>query len=254
MAAPASKRVTTSSSVSGCARWKSRSRPAGPSRRPITSTRSARRPGRTEAAARAAACSSSRACGRNACPSAVSRAPRAVRVNSRTPRSFSSAAMRLETACWVIDRSAAASWNWPASATATKVRTASRSTPTDLSRTTRGCGAPAGRLFDPRSAACLDLAGPLVVRDDGEGCVTWWQAVAGPAVRVAVGGVRGQHVRHLARVRRVPADRDPGAARRAGRGVGAGRRRAGGGRRGRGAARPVGGVPPQAAGDGRRWT
>jgi hypothetical protein len=30
----------------------------------------------------------------------VSRAPRAVRVKSRAPRSFSSAAMRLETACW----------------------------------------------------------------------------------------------------------------------------------------------------------
>ena len=42
-------------------------------------------------------------------------------------------------------------------------------------------------------------------------------AIAGAAVRVAVGGVRGQHVRHLARVRRVPADRDPRAARRAGR-------------------------------------
>jgi hypothetical protein len=56
----------------------------------------------------------SRACGRNACPSTVSWAPRAVRVNSRTRRSFSSAAMRLETACWVIDSSTAASENWPA--------------------------------------------------------------------------------------------------------------------------------------------
>ncbi len=54
------------------------------------------------------------------------RAPRAVRVNSRTPRLRSSAAMRLETACWVTASSAAASWNWPASAATTKVRTESR--------------------------------------------------------------------------------------------------------------------------------
>jgi DoxX-like family/Putative threonine/serine exporter len=33
-------------------------------------------------------------------------APRAVRVNNRTCRSFSRAAMRLETACWVIDSAA----------------------------------------------------------------------------------------------------------------------------------------------------
>ena len=50
-----------------------------------------------------------------------------VRVNSRTASSLSSAAMRLETACWVIASSAAASWKRPPSATATKVRTASRS-------------------------------------------------------------------------------------------------------------------------------
>ena len=75
------------------------------------------------------------------------------------------------------------------------------------------------------------------------------QAVAGPAVRLALGGVRGQRVRLGLRVRRVSPDRDPGAARRAGPGVGAERGRAGGGGRGRGAARPVGGVPPQAAGD-----
>ena len=71
--------VTTSSSVPGCARWKSRSRAAGASRRPITSTRSARRPGRTDAAARTSAWRRSRACGRNACPSMVSWAPRAAR-------------------------------------------------------------------------------------------------------------------------------------------------------------------------------
>ncbi|CAM5467399.1 hypothetical protein SGLAM104S_07589 [Streptomyces glaucescens] len=57
----------------------------------------------------------------------VSWAPRGVRVNSRTPRLRSSAAMRLETACWVTASSAAASWNCPASAAATKVRTVSRS-------------------------------------------------------------------------------------------------------------------------------
>ena len=51
---------------------------------------------------------------------------------TRTPRPRSSAAIRLETACWVSASSAAARWNWPASATATKVLTASRST-------TNGC-------------------------------------------------------------------------------------------------------------------
>ena len=59
----------------------------------------------------------------------VSWAPPAVRVNRRTPRSFSSAARRLETACWVIAEVAAASWNCPSSATATKVRTASKFMP-----------------------------------------------------------------------------------------------------------------------------
>src|SRR5580704_17745924 len=99
--------------------------------------RRARRPGRTDASARAATRRSSRACGRNAWPSMVSWTPRAVRVNRRTSRSFSSAAMRLEAACWVTDSAAAASANWPASAAATKVRTASISTrqtlPTQLS-------------------------------------------------------------------------------------------------------------------------
>jgi Major Facilitator Superfamily len=89
--------------------------------RPITSTRSALRPGCTDAAARSSACSSSRACGRNAWPWVVSWTPRAVRASNRTPRSFSSAAIRLDTACWVRDRSAAASENWPASVTATTV-------------------------------------------------------------------------------------------------------------------------------------
>lgn len=52
-----------------------------------------------------------------------------VRVNSRAPSSFSSAATRFDTACWVTASRSAASWNRPASATATKVRTASRSMP-----------------------------------------------------------------------------------------------------------------------------
>ncbi len=155
IAVSASKSVTTSSSVWGCAWWKPRSRAAGAIRLLITSTRSARRPGRTEETARSSACRSSRACGRNACPSTVSSAPRAVRVNSRTPRSFSSAAIRLETACWVIESSAAASENCPASLTATKVRTASRSTPTDPSPTTRRCGSPARRLFARQAPASL---------------------------------------------------------------------------------------------------
>ena len=68
---------------------------------------------------------------------------------------------------------------------------------------------------------------------------------------MAVGRVRGQRLRLGIRVRRVRADRDPGAARRARPGVGAGRGRAGRGRRGRGAARSVDRVPPQAAGDDR---
>ena len=59
--------------------------------------------------------------------------PRAVRVNSRTPSVLSSAATRLETACWVTDSSAAASWNRPVSAAAMKVRTASRSTSATIS-------------------------------------------------------------------------------------------------------------------------
>lgn len=68
---------------------------------------------------------------------------------------------------------------------------------------------------------------------------------------MALGVVCGQYVRHVARVRRFPFDRDPRAARRADRGVAAGRSWAGGGGGGGGAARPVGGVPPQAASDGR---
>ena len=70
-------RVTTSSSVPGCARWKSAQEQTGWGRAAARSrsTRSARRPGRTEAAARSAVWRRSRACGRNACPSMVSWAP-----------------------------------------------------------------------------------------------------------------------------------------------------------------------------------
>src|ERR1700677_3422393 len=119
--------------------------------------------------------------------------------------------------------SSAASENRPASVTATKVRTASRSTPTDPTGTTHGCGSPAGRLFAPPGRCWL-----------GSGHDR--QAVAGTAVRLALVGVRGQRVRIGVRVRRVSPDRDPGAARRAGRGVGPGRGRACGGSGGRGAA------------------
>jgi hypothetical protein len=94
----------------------------------MTSTRSGRRSGRTDANARSSARSSSRACGRNAWPSMVRWVPRAVRVRSRTPTAFSNAATRLDTACGVMSRSSAASANRPVSTTATKVRTASRST------------------------------------------------------------------------------------------------------------------------------
>jgi hypothetical protein len=88
-----------------------------------------------------------------------------------------------------------------------------------------------------RPATSLDIAG-----ED--------EAVAGAAIRVAVGSVRGQLVRDQPGVRGVPADRDRRAARRPGRGVGAGRGGPGRGGGGGGAARSVGGVPPQAAGDG----
>ena len=96
-----------------------------------------------------------------------------------------------------------------------------------------------------RRSGCL-LRGPAASLDiAGED-----EAVAGAAIRVAVGSVRGQLVRDQPGVRGVPADRDRRAARRPGRGVGAGRggpgRRGGGG----GTARSVGGVPPQAAGHG----
>ncbi len=165
-----SNSITTSRSISGCARWKPRSRPAAAPREAITSTRSGRRPVRTDATARSATRSSSRAWGRNACPSMVSRAPRAVRVNSRTPRVRSSAAMRLETACWVTASSAAASWNCPASAAATKVRTVSRSIPGTLraqplvvAGRSRGC-------LTPGCGARFDASGRgSVVRVRGEG-------------------------------------------------------------------------------------
>ncbi|EFL37433.1 transmembrane efflux protein, partial [Streptomyces griseoflavus Tu4000] len=86
----------------------------------------------------------------------LSSAPREVRVNNRTPRPRSSAAMRLETACWVTASSSAASWNRPASAAATKVRTLSRSMATTLRPQplvvvgrSRGCLIPAcGARFD----------------------------------------------------------------------------------------------------------
>ncbi|AQW56204.1 transmembrane efflux protein [Streptomyces hygroscopicus] len=41
---------------------------------------------------------------------------------------LSRAAIRLETACWLIPSSSAAAWNWPVSATATNVRSTSTST------------------------------------------------------------------------------------------------------------------------------
>lgn len=123
-----SNSVTTSSAISGCARWKCCTSPPVAARRPTTSTRSARSPGRTAAVARSSARSRTRACGSRACPSMVSSAPRGVRTSSRTPRSFSSAAIRLDTACWVRARSTAAFWNCPESAIATKARTALRST------------------------------------------------------------------------------------------------------------------------------
>jgi hypothetical protein len=75
-------------------------------------------------------------------------------------------------------------------------------------------------------------------------------AVAGAAVRVALGSVCRQHVRDVARVRRVCLDRDYRAALRADRGVGPGRCGAGGGGRGGRAARSVGRIPSEAAGDG----
>ena len=138
----------------------------------------------------------------------------------RAPRS--SAATRLETACWVSDSCAAARWNWPASATATKVLTASRST-------TNGCS---DGCLPTRRAAALML--PL-----------------GTTIRLALGRVRGQHVRHVVRAGRLRADRDPGARRRPGGGLGARRGGAGGRCDGGRTARPVGGAPTQAARDGR---
>ena len=106
-------------------------------------------------------------------------------------------------------------------------------------------------MFDPLPGGRLDRGSQRRwVRSRQRGGHGGQAAVAGAAVRVALGGVRGQRVRLWVRVRCVSADRDPRAARRAGRGVGAGRGGAGGGGGGGGAARPVGGVPPQAAGDG----
>ena len=128
-------------------------------REAITSTRSGRRPGRTDATAALGDAQQLAGVGQERLPvDGELRRRAAVRVNSRTPRSRSSAAMRLETACWVIASSAAASWNCPASAAATKVRTASRSTPTTLVHNA-GCGSPADRLFDLRLAARFDLTG-----------------------------------------------------------------------------------------------
>lgn len=66
---------------------------------------------------------------------------------------------------------------------------------------------------------------------------------------MALDGVRSQHVRDVDRVRRIASDRDTGVACRADPSVGAGSRRAGRRRGARGAAWPVGGIPPQAAGD-----
>jgi hypothetical protein len=74
---------------------------------------------------------------------------------------------------------------------------------------------------------------------------------AGKVVPAVVGGLRGQHLRHLPGVRRLPAGRDPRPARRFGGRVGA---RGCGPRRGRlagGPARPLGGTAPQAARAGR---
>jgi hypothetical protein len=67
---------------------------------------------------------------------------------------------------------------------------------------------------------------------------------------MALGGVRGQHLRHLAGVRRVRRDRDPGAARSPDRRLFAGHGGPRGGRGGGGAARALGGVPAQAVGHG----
>src|SRR6202012_937324 len=96
-----------------------------------------------------------------------------------------------------------------------------------------------------RLAYRLDLEGGSTDRGRGEGAADDALAVAGPAVRVAVGGVRGELVRHLLRVRRVPADRDRRAARGPGRGVGAGGGGPGGRGGGRDTTRPLDGVPGQ---------
>src|ERR1700677_2304568 len=80
-----------------------------------------------------------------------------------------------------------------------------------------------------RPAARDDLAGPCeAIRARPRGGWHGSETVAGAAVRMALGGVCGEHVRQVAGVRCVSPDRDRGAAFRADRGVGSGRGRVGG--------------------------
>ena len=83
--------------------------------------------------------------------------------------------MRLETACWVIDSAAAASWNWPASAAATKVRTASRSTPTTvLAQQTVVARRRVGCLIR-RGHRCFDPSRSTTVVSCERRCGAWWR-------------------------------------------------------------------------------
>ena len=90
----------------------------------------------------------------------------------------------------------AASWNWPASAQATKVRTPSRSTSPNCAGSTAGCGAPcAGScLIGPRARPCFDRRAQRQVVRSG-GARLGRQAVARPAIPMVVGGVRRQRLR-----------------------------------------------------------
>src|SRR5262249_19229002 len=111
--------------------------------------------------------------------------------------------------------------------------------------TTNGCNSPKGQLFDPFSA-------PLICsRPSTASCAGWcWGggAIVGSAVRLAVGGVRGERLWLRSGFRGLAADRGAGARREPCPGVGVVRGGSGGGRADRAAARPVGRVPPQATG------
>lgn len=126
-------------------------------RRLRTSTRNGRLPGLTARSACSTAVRTFLACGRKTCPSRLSREPRELRTTSVTATCLSRAAIRLETACWLIPSSSAAAWNWPTPATTTNVRSASTSTPSAYFHNCGLCPMRCG-LFDRRFRAVMGSA------------------------------------------------------------------------------------------------